>query len=76
MKKNILKTFFLIFLLSISLLWESLLCAAQSEYVPIIHIDKFNHTFPTVFEGEKLSHTFTVSNKGTTNLNIKKVTPS
>jgi hypothetical protein len=48
--------------------------SAQSENAPIIHIDKTTHTFQPVFEGEELSHTFPVSNKGTAALHIKKVT--
>lgn len=76
MTKNLLKTFFLFFFLSTSLLFKNQLCPAQSADVPIIHIAETNHVFPTVFEGEKLSHTFKVFNKGTANLKIKSVTPS
>ncbi len=76
MIKNILKTFFFLFFLSISLLCKSQVYPEQSGDVPIIHIDETNHVFPTIFEGERLSHTFTVLNKGTANLNIKSVTPS
>jgi hypothetical protein len=36
-------------------------------------MDKTSHTFPPVFEGEALSHAFTVFNKGTTDLQIEKV---
>lgn len=76
MTRNILKIFLLLFFLIIGLICESHLTAAQPTEVPIIRIDEPNHTFPTVFEGEELSHTFAVSNIGTTNLNIKSVTPS
>ena len=76
MKKNIVKTFFLVFFLFVSLVCKIHLTAAQSTNVPIIRIDNPSHTFPTVFEGNTLRHTFTVLNKGTANLNIKKVTPS
>ncbi|MBW1703819.1 MAG: hypothetical protein JRJ86_01465 [Deltaproteobacteria bacterium] len=48
----------------------------SSEGGPIIQVRQTSHTFPPVFEGEKLSHTFTVLNKGKTNLDIKKVTSS
>jgi len=50
--------------------------SAQTENVPIIHVDKTTHTFQPVFEGEELSHTFAVFNKGTAVLYIKKVTHS
>ena len=49
---------------------------ASSECGPIIHVRKTTHAFSPVFEGEKLSHTFTVFNQGTTDLNIKRVTTS
>jgi hypothetical protein len=42
----------------------------------VIHLDKTSHTFPPVFEGEALSHAFTVFNKGTTDLHIEKVAHS
>ncbi|MBL6968290.1 MAG: DUF1573 domain-containing protein [Proteobacteria bacterium] len=48
----------------------------HKEVGPIIYFDKTTHTFPPVFEGEVLSHTFTVSNRGTVNLDLKKVTHS
>ena len=48
----------------------------QPEGRPIIHMDQTVHTFPTAFEGEELSHTFAVFNKGTAQLNIEKVTHS
>ncbi len=76
MTKKFLKTFVLLFFLAITLLWRSQVYPAQSGDGPIIHFDQKNHIFPTVFEGEKLSHTFTVFNQGTANLNIKRVTPS
>jgi hypothetical protein len=49
---------------------------ASSEDGPIIHVTQISHAFSPVFEGEKLSHTFTVLNQGATDLNIKKVTTS
>ncbi|MBW1702169.1 MAG: DUF1573 domain-containing protein [Deltaproteobacteria bacterium] len=76
MTKNILKSFLLLLFLSITLLWRSQVYPAQSGNGPIIHFDQTNHIFPTVFEGEKLSHTFTVFNQGTANLDIKRVTSS
>ena len=56
--------------------YESRSYPAPSEGCPIIHVRQTSHTFPTVFEGEKLSHTFTVFNQGTANLDIKRVTSS
>jgi len=50
--------------------------SASPEGGPIIHVRKTTHVFSPVFEGEKLSHTFTVLNKGKTNLDIKRVTSS
>jgi len=43
---------------------------------PIIHFERTTHTFTPLFEGEELSHTFTVFNRGTANLDLKKVTHS
>ncbi|MBW2094101.1 MAG: hypothetical protein JRI80_04360 [Deltaproteobacteria bacterium] len=43
---------------------------------PLIRMDQTMYTFPLVFEGEKLSHTFTVFNRGDALLHIKKVRPS
>jgi hypothetical protein len=43
---------------------------------PVIHVEKTLHTFPPVFEGVELNHTFKVSNRGSATLNIKKVTHS
>ena len=51
-------------------------CPASSESGPIIQVRQTSHAFSPVFEGEKLSHTFTVLNQGTTDLNIKRVTSS
>lgn len=50
--------------------------SAKGEEAPIIQIEETSYTFPTVYEGEELSHTFTLLNKGTATLNIKKVTHS
>ncbi|MBL7202976.1 MAG: hypothetical protein ISS63_01420 [Desulfobacteraceae bacterium] len=50
--------------------------SSAQEDGPIIHIEQIRYTFPTVFEGERLSHTFTILNRGTANLEIKKVTHS
>jgi hypothetical protein len=50
--------------------------SATSDTGPIIHVDETTYTFPTVFQGAKLSHSFTVFNRGTADLDIKKVTHS
>ena len=60
------------FLVGVFFGWNGLI-SAENENVPIIHVDKTTHTFQPVFEGEELSHTFTVSNKGKGELHIKKV---
>ena len=73
MTKHILKTFFLLFFLSISLFFKNPLCPAQSGDGPIIHIAETNHVFSTVFEGAELTHTFVVSNRGSATLNIKRL---
>jgi hypothetical protein len=74
MHKSISKaTLGLLFLLTL-VSYGSERLSAQSENAPIIHIDKTTHTFQPVFEGEELSHTFPVFNKGTAALHIKKVT--
>ena len=52
------------------------LCIASSEDGPVIHVPETSRAFAPVFEGEELSHTFTVLNRGTTELNIKRVTTS
>jgi hypothetical protein len=67
------KSIRLIFLIII-VLSASRLLAAQAEHTPVIHLDQTTHTFPTVFEGEKLSHSFKLSNRGTADLEILKVT--
>ena len=68
-------TWSLIFLIALFFSWNGSL-SAQAENVPILHVDKTTHTFQPVFEGEELSHTFTIFNKGTAALHIKKVTHS
>ena len=46
------------------------------EEGPAIHIEQTEHTFPTIFEGETLAHTFTFYNRGTADLHIRRVTHS
>lgn len=50
--------------------------SAETVNVPIIHIDQTTYAFPTVFVGETLSHTFTVTNQGNADLHIKDITHS
>jgi hypothetical protein len=52
----------------------SQISAGQSENTPVIHLDKTTHTFPTSFEGEQLSHSFKLINKGNADLEILDVT--
>jgi hypothetical protein len=66
-------TFSLIFLVALFFYLNGPL-SVQSENAPIIHVDKTTHIFRPVFEGEELSHAFTVFNKGRAELHIKKVT--
>jgi hypothetical protein len=76
MSHRILKTTWsLIFLVVLFFFWNGAL-SAQNDNAPIIHVDKTTHTFQPVFEEEELSHTFTVFNKGTAALHIRKVTHS
>jgi len=61
--------------------WIFLLFLGSSRFAgaagtPLIRIDQTIYTFPPVFEGQKLSHTFPVFNRGTGVLHIRKVRPS
>ena len=58
----------------IILFFPCFLHAGQPENAPVIHMDETAHTFPTVFEGERLSHDFIVSNQGSADLEIEEVT--
>ena len=62
------------FFLIIIFFTPGLLYAGQPENAPLIHMDQTTHTFPTVFEGERLSHDFIVSNQGSADLEIEDVT--
>lgn len=74
MNKNLLAVFAGLFFSMLILFCVNNSLSAETEGAPIIHVEKTIHTFPPVFEGEELSHTFTVFNKGTIDLHIKKVT--
>jgi hypothetical protein len=71
---NMIKTSIWLIFLIIFVLSGSRWLAAQSEHTPVIHLDQTTHTFPTVFEGENLSHSFKLINRGTADLEILKVT--
>ena len=58
----------------IIVLCGSQLSADQSENIPVIHLDQTTHTFPIAFQGEQLSHSFKLTNKGTADLEIFDVT--
>ena len=75
MKKKCMKIAVCVFIFTGFSFWASLLSA---EEVKTRHIlaEKSVHSFPAVFEGEKLIHTFTISNRGKADLEIKKVTHS
>ncbi len=75
-KKKLFSVCIIIFFLATALLCRNQYSSAQTEDHPIIQIDQLVHTFSTVFEGEKLSYTFTVLNKGNADLTIKKITHS
>ena len=74
MIKNIIKASIVLIFLIFFVLLESRLGAAQSGQTPVIHLDHTTHTFPTVFEGEQLSHSFKLINKGSADLEILDVT--
>ena len=74
MTKNIIKPTTGIIFLIIVVLLGSRLGAEQSGQTPVIHLDQTTHTFPTVFEGEQLSHSFKLINKGSADLEILDVT--
>jgi hypothetical protein len=74
MIKNRIKPSVKLIFLIIIVLFGSRLFAEQSEHRPVIHLDQTTHTFPAVFEGEKLSYSFKLINRGTADLEIWNVT--
>jgi hypothetical protein len=60
--------------LIIILFFPCLLHSGQPLDAPVMHMDKTTHAFPPVFEGERLSHDFIVSNQGSADLEIEDVT--
>jgi len=76
MKGDFLRTSVVLFCMIAIFVDGSLSYSAPSEVGPVIHFRQTSHTFPTVFEGTELTHSFVVSNNGTATLNIKKVTHS
>jgi len=74
MIKNFIKPSTGCILLIIVAFFGSRLFAGQSENTPVIQLDQTTHAFPTVFEGEHLSHSFKLINRGTADLEILNVT--
>ena len=74
MINNKLKSSVCFVFLIIIFFFPGLLYTGQPENAPLIHMDQTTHTFPTVFEGERLSHDFKVFNRGTADLEIADVT--
>jgi hypothetical protein len=74
MIKNLIKPSTGLILLIIIVLFGSRLFAGQSDNTPVIQLDQTTHSFPTAFEGEQLSHSFKLSNRGTADLEILDVT--
>jgi len=50
--------------------------ASQSDKSPELYVPQTKHSFESAFEGEPLSHTFEIINRGESELIIKKVTHS
>ena len=65
----------MLFLITFIHLSRPVIVGAKGD-MPIIEIEESDHTFPVVFEGEMLPYSFTILNRGGTDLNIKKVTTS
>ena len=76
MNRNSLRHIATIIFFALTLLFRSQCYSEETEKSPIIHIDQNEYTFPIALVGETLSHTFTVSNQGKADLNIKEVTHS
>ena len=74
MNINIIKLFKRLSFPILLVLFGSQLFAGQSEQAPVIHLDQTTHTFPASFEGEQLSHSFKLTNRGTADLEIWDVT--
>ena len=76
MQRNLLKISLSLFFLIALFLTEGQLSKTNADGHAVIHLDQTTHAFSPVFEGEELSHTFKVFNRGEVNLDIKRVTPS
>ena len=76
MKETFLKWWVTLFSLFIILSWGKAGFPSQTQGGPVIHFDHTAYSAPAVYEGEEISHTFHVYNKGTADLEIKKVSPS
>ncbi len=74
--KSIVRTFLLILCQAIILLSWNQAYSGERRDGPVILIDQTMHSFSAVFEGEELTHAFDVFNRGTADLNIRKVSHS
>ena len=74
MFKNKLKSSVCFVYLIIIFFFPGFLYSGQPVNAPVIHMDQTTHTFPAVFEGERLSHDFMVSNQGSVDLELEDVT--
>lgn len=72
--KSIRKCFLFFLLMLVTFLSVYQPVFVQGENGPIIQIDPITHTFAAVFEGQPLSHDFTVINRGSADLEIQDVT--
>ena len=57
------------------LLFNGLAPAVEDELAPTIHIENKTFDFGEVPRGQLIKHEFTVTNKGTAPLEIKKIQP-
>ena len=76
MRAKYLRNSVIFFLSMVALACVSKPLSKKNGTGPMIHFERTTHTFKPVFEGEELSHTFTLFNRGTANLDLKKVTHS
>jgi len=61
---------------AMALSWAGHSARAGGKDVPIVHLESATHVFGPVFEGEPLSHSFQVFNRGGADLHITRVSPS
>ena len=73
---TILKRSLIFFFVTLALACVNRQVSGKEGKGPVIHVENITHTFSPVFEGEELSHAFTIVNRGASDLEIKKVTHS